>query len=139
MSSFAKSHRASLPRSDFARASHVKPEKPRVAFARVISRRAGQSRAVGCLTIETGEEMDKTFTGPPPIYVFVTMTPNKRNGLSKTHTSRIGTCHNPEEIAGLIAEDRKAMGDTFGGLIDAPGTSGRSYRAFRAEWTEIKV
>ena len=83
--------------------------------------------------------MDKTFTGPPPIYVFVTVTPTPKNGLSKPFTSRVGTCHKPGDIAGLIAKDRRAMNDTFGGLIDAPGTSGRSYRAFRAEWTEIKV
>jgi len=81
----------------------------------------------------------KPFTGPSPIYVFVTMMPTKKNGLREEYTSRVGTCREASEIAGVIAKDRAAMRNTFGGLIDPGNSSGRSYRAFKAEWTELKI
>jgi hypothetical protein len=43
------------------------------------------------------------------------------------------------EAKRLIASDKAAMGNTFGGLVDAVTTTDRTYRAFKAEWTEIKL
>lgn len=83
--------------------------------------------------------MSKPFTGPPPIYVFVTVPADPKRGISEAFTGRVGTCATEAEIAGLIAKDKRAMADTFGGLIDGVSTKGRVYRAFRAEWTEVLI
>lgn len=79
------------------------------------------------------------FTKPPAIHVYVTVRPNATNGISEAFTSRIGTCSDEKEVAGIIASDLRAMGDTFGGFMEPVSTNGRSYRAFRAEWSEIKL
>jgi len=83
--------------------------------------------------------MRKAFVRPATIQVYCTVEPTKRNGLKVKHTHRVANCNDESEIAGIIARDRNAMTNTFGGLIDSPGIAGRSYRAFRAEWTEIAV
>jgi len=76
---------------------------------------------------------------PKAIAVFVTVHPNKRNGVTKKFSARVASCDTVDQARALIADDRRAMGDTFGGLIDAPGSAGREYHIFRAEWTEIKL
>jgi hypothetical protein len=59
--------------------------------------------------------------------------------MTETITGRVGTCQHEKDIPALIADDRKAMGESFGGLIEPVSMEGRSYRAFRAEWTELKI
>lgn len=77
---------------------------------------------------------------PRPILVTVSIVPNKKNGLMKPiDGARVGGCNTLEEARALIAKDRREMNDTLGGLIDAPGTAGRTYQVFRAEWTEVNV
>lgn len=79
------------------------------------------------------------FTKPQPIHVYVTIRPTKSNGLTAPFTGRVGFCHSTEEAKRLIAADKAAMGNTFGGLVDPVSTNDRTYRAFKAEWTEIKL
>lgn len=79
----------------------------------------------------------KSLTLPPPYYVFVEISPTKKNGLRELYVGRIGTAHDAAGIRKVIADDRRAMGQTFGGLIDPVSLEGRHYRAFRAEWTEL--
>jgi hypothetical protein len=81
----------------------------------------------------------KPFTKPAPISVYVTIPPYPNCGFTEEFTSRVGTCGTEAEIAPMIAKDLRAMGDTFGGLIEPVSTKGRRYRAFRAEWSEIAV
>jgi hypothetical protein len=83
--------------------------------------------------------MPKAFERPPVIQVYCTQQPTKKNGMTETMTWRAGVCQDASEVASVITKDRKAMGETFGGLIEPVSLEGRSYRAFRAEWTEIKV
>jgi len=83
--------------------------------------------------------MPKAFERPPAIYLFVTVKPTKKNGMTETITGRVGTCQHESEIPALIAKDRRDMGQTFGGLIEPASMEGRTYRAFRAEWSEIAV
>ena len=101
---------------------------------------AGQS---GDGLFETVNQKRKTTMSkdwkPPTFTVYCTVAPTKRNSLDKPHTHRVGTTHDAKLIPGMIAEDRRAMCDTFGGLIDAPGASGRTYKAFKAEWTEVSI
>lgn len=78
-------------------------------------------------------------TKPSPIWVFVTVTPNDRNGLKKEFTARVGAAKTEPEALKLIVDDLAAMNDTFGGLVEPVSKKGRKYRAFRAEWTEIKL
>jgi len=78
------------------------------------------------------------FIKPRSIYVVVDIPANKTNGI-KPFTARVGWCNEPSEIQALINNDIKEMGDTLGGLIPAVSTKGRKYRAFQAEWTELKL
>jgi hypothetical protein len=79
------------------------------------------------------------FVKPSPIHVYVTIKPTKTNGLKEPYTGRVGLCNDMVEAKRLIASDKAAMGNTFGGLVDAVTTTDRTYRAFKAEWTEIKL
>lgn len=77
---------------------------------------------------------------PRPILVTVSIAPSKRNGLTKPIVgARVGGCNTLEEAREMIAKDRREMSGTLGGLIDAPGTAGRTYRVFQAKWTEVSV
>lgn len=76
---------------------------------------------------------------PKAITVFVTVQPNGRNGLTKPFGARIGACDTVDEAKAMIANDRREMNDTLGGLIDAPGSSRRTYQVFRAEWNEVRI
>ena len=79
------------------------------------------------------------FVKPRSIYVVVDIPATKANGLKKPFTARVGWCNEHSEIQALISNDTKEMGDTLGGLIPAVSTKGRKYRAFQAEWTELKL
>ena len=82
----------------------------------------------------------KDFKGPGEWVVFVEIYPTARNGVDTPFISRVGNYRTEEGARQGIANDLKAMTNTFGGLIDAPGTSGRTYRIFRSTgWEEIKV
>lgn len=81
----------------------------------------------------------KSWAGPQPIHIFVTIAPNAKRGTSDYYTGRVGTCKTAEEIPAMIARDLAEMSNTFGGLFEAGQTSGRTYRAFRANWEELDV
>lgn len=53
------------------------------------------------------------------------------------HVTRVAMTMDLREVPKLIEEDRKSMGETFGGLIAPTSTNGRSYRLFRASWIEL--
>jgi hypothetical protein len=76
---------------------------------------------------------------PAPYVVYVTVAPTKRNGITKPHTARVGAAGSIKEAQELIADDKKAMGETFGGLIEAPGTTGRAYSIFKANWQAVAL
>jgi len=90
-------------------------------------------------TTENRRMADNKWNSPPAIYVFVTVKPNGKNGLTEPFTGRVGTCQTEAEVASIIRKDLKAMGETFGGLFEPMNTSGRTYRAFRASWTELTI
>lgn len=64
------------------------------------------------------------------VYVEIAWYPHCGFKPDEKMISRIGMALDREGVRKLIADDKKAMGDTFGGLIDAVGTKGRSYFAF---------
>jgi hypothetical protein len=81
----------------------------------------------------------KPFKGPATFFVYVTIQPYPNCGFTGEYTARIGACNNETEIMPMIKKDLQAMGDTLGGLIEPVSTKGRRYRAFRAEWSEVKI
>lgn len=83
--------------------------------------------------------MTKPFKTPRPYLVMVTVTPNGKNGIREPFTARVGFADDPKNCARLVREDLAAMGQTFGGLIEPTDTGGRTYRAFKAEWTEVPI
>lgn len=83
--------------------------------------------------------MNTEWNGPPPIYVFCTVAPSKTNGLTKPYTHRVGTCRERKDIAKIVGDDLMQAGKTYGGLFDAAGTKGRTYRAFETEWSELDI
>jgi hypothetical protein len=85
------------------------------------------------------ENAAKSWAGPAPVHVFVTIAPDAKRGTRDYYTGRVGTCRTPEEVPAMIAKDRAAMNDTLGGLIEPGQTSGRTYRAFRAQWEELDL
>ena len=88
--------------------------------------------------------MVRDFKAPPPYQVYVTFTGNAgwtdKDPLKPVRlTSRIGAAHDLNKVQEIIKQDRKAMGETYGGLIEATSTKGRVYRVFKATYTEIKL
>jgi hypothetical protein len=83
------------------------------------------------------ETMERTMKEPKRYHVYVTVTPTKQNGLTEPYIGRVGPADTIDDALDLIKKDRLAMQDTFGGLIDAPGDSGRKYQIFEATWREI--
>lgn len=75
---------------------------------------------------------------PAPFRVIKHIKPTKRNQISKTIIVGIGNAHTIEAAQKIIDDDREAMGNTFGGLIEAPGSDGAVYRIFRAEWSAVE-
>jgi hypothetical protein len=56
------------------------------------------------------------------------------------YTYRAGSAKSLADCHRLIAEEKKAMANTFGGLISAlprKEVKKRTYRIWRAKWTEI--
>ncbi len=78
------------------------------------------------------------FKKPPAYHVYVTVHPNARNGVMEAFVARIGTTNDPAKIPVIIADDKRVMQDTFGGLIAPTSTNGRTYHTFKATWEEVK-
>lgn len=80
------------------------------------------------------------FTKPGDFLVVVTIAEYPNCGFQGTFTIRVGAAKTIEGAQQLIADDRKAMGDTYGGLIPAVSTKGRTYRVFQSKgWDEVSV
>lgn len=82
--------------------------------------------------VPTAEEWESGEWTPAPYRVVCRITPTGRNHISKPMLTTIGGAHSLEEAQQLITDDRAALGETCGGLIEGLGTSGRDYRIFRA-------
>lgn len=76
---------------------------------------------------------------PKPYAVYVTITPTKANGIKETMFARVGMAKDVADAKSIIARDKKEMGETYGGMIEAPGVKGRSYQIFKANWQEVAV
>jgi hypothetical protein len=75
---------------------------------------------------------------PSPYWVYVTVKPNRSNGLTKTHFMRVGPAASLEDARKLIEEDRRRMGETFGGLISGITCDGRTYHILKADWKHVE-
>lgn len=76
---------------------------------------------------------------PAPFIILCDVQPNKRNGLSKPISHIVGFARTEDGIRAKIADDMKAMRETYGGLFEAPGTAGRTYRVYRADWQKMTI
>lgn len=79
------------------------------------------------------------MTLPAEYAVYVEIAPYPNCGFTGLYTSRVGPAKDKADALRKIANDRKAMGDTMGGLIEPVSTKGRKYRIFKAVWEEINV
>jgi hypothetical protein len=80
------------------------------------------------------------MTKPKPYVVYVEISPYPNCGFTDAFTSRIGPAGDLAEVRKLIADDKRAMGDTMGGLIEPVSVRGRKYRVFKATaWEEVKI
>lgn len=76
---------------------------------------------------------------PAPYAVYVEVSPYPNCGFTGTFTSRISAARTLEEARAKIADDRKAMGESLGGLIEPVGTKNRTYRIFKSlGWEEVR-
>jgi hypothetical protein len=77
---------------------------------------------------------------PAPFVVYVEVSPYPNCGVTGTFTSRIGPAKDMADARRKIADDRPAMGDTMGGLIESVSTKGRRDRIFKSlGWEKIDV
>jgi hypothetical protein len=79
---------------------------------------------------------------PANYAVFVEVAYYKNCGFKPDEKciGRLGAAKDMEGVAKLIANDRQAMGDTFGGLIDAVSTKGRKYLVFKCDtWEAVAI
>jgi len=74
---------------------------------------------------------------PKPFVLMCTVTPNEKNKLTKPLLIRVGPAESVDEAKKLKADDLRAMANTFGGVLEGEDTTGRSYRLFKAEWSEV--
>lgn len=81
----------------------------------------------------------KPFIKPAAYVVYVTVVPTAKNGLREPYTFRVGPAQDLAGVSKVIADDKHAMRNTLGGLIEAGDISGRSYRAFKAVWEEVDI
>lgn len=80
-----------------------------------------------------------TRSTPRPYTVAVDIKPNKSNGLNEPlYLQRVGNANTLEDARKLIADDIRQMGETYNGLVAGVSVRGRTYRIFKAEWTEIE-
>jgi len=76
---------------------------------------------------------EEVFT--PAIYsVFVEVAHYPNCGFKPTEKmiGRLGAAKSIEGANKLIVDDRKAMGETYGGLIEPTRTKGRTYHIFKS-------
>jgi hypothetical protein len=80
------------------------------------------------------------YISPARYYVVVTVNPYPGCGFDKPFTGKVGWANTEMEVKAIIAKDRKAMGETLGGLIAPVQTKNRVYRAFRSMgWEEVTL
>ena len=84
------------------------------------------------MTIRTLEDF-QNWT-PPSLVVYCWIAPTKKNGLVKPLLSRVGAAHDRAGAEKLIADDKAAMSNTYGGLFAPSDISHRHYRVFSAAW-----
>ena len=75
------------------------------------------------------------FVLPKPYHLYCSVPSDDKPG--ELYTFRVGNYNAFEDLAPAIERDKAAMRNTFGGLIEPGRTHARTYRAFRAEWTEV--
>lgn len=79
------------------------------------------------------------MTKPAEYVVYVEVSPYPNCGFTGTFTSRVGPAKDLADAKKKIADDRLAMGKTFGGLIEPVTTKNRKYRVFRSlGWEELQ-
>lgn len=74
---------------------------------------------------------------PKPYVVYVRIAEYPNCGFKGEFISRVGPADSVEDAKKKIAEDRRAMGDTMGGLIEAVSTKGRTYEVWKATWEKV--
>jgi len=79
--------------------------------------------------------MAKASTFVPAIYsVYVEVSHYPNCGFKPTEkmVGRLGAAKNIEDARKLIANDKRAMGETYGGLIAPTRLTGRTYHIFKS-------
>jgi hypothetical protein len=82
--------------------------------------------------------IESTFV--PAVYsVFVEVAYYKNCGFKPTEKmiGRVGGAHTREAAEKLIANDKKAMGETYGGLIEPVRLKGRTYLIHKCGGWEV--
>lgn len=73
------------------------------------------------------------FEKPKPLHIYAEWSDGKHSGIA-----RLRPAATEDEARETIAADKAAMAETFGGLI-AGSRGSRTYRVFRAEWSEVTL
>lgn len=71
------------------------------------------------------------------VYVEIAAYPNCGFKTTEKYISRLGPAASMAGVEKLIADDRKAMGETYGGLIEPTRLKGRTYKIFESTWQEV--
>jgi hypothetical protein len=74
---------------------------------------------------------------PKPYMIYVTIKPTKRNMLKQTFTQRVRAADSIEDAKQAITDDKRSMNESWGNLIEAPGSEGRTYHIFKANWEAV--
>lgn len=92
------------------------------------------------MTKDESGKLRERRTLPRPYIVAVDIQPNKSNGLTEPlYLQRVGNADTLKDARKLIADDIRQMSETYSGLISGVSIRGRTYRIFKAEWTEVEV
>jgi hypothetical protein len=85
----------------------------------------------------TDKKPEGMSEAPMPYAVHCRVEPTAANHLTAPWNHRIGAYLTRERAMLAIAEDLDQCGETFGGLFPPTSTKGRSYRIWRAAWTDV--
>lgn len=74
----------------------------------------------------------------PSEFLVVVHVPANAKLKTKACSLRCGSARSVEDARKLIAEEKKSLGQTYGGLIEPTDPAGRRWEIWQATWSKVE-